>query len=98
MEVTMKGHPTNEQCFLEFKRVVKELVLCIGGVFAVHPVDDVVVWELARGLDSIIVRAGTRLLTSDTNGNHRDRTARLKPHPAIEELLHRVDAMEGQQG
>jgi hypothetical protein len=91
----MKRRQNSEQCFREFRCLVKELVLCIGGVFAVHPVDDEVVWELARGLDGIIAKSSTRLLNNDDTAATRDKTARLRPHPAIEELLRRVDDLGG---
>ena len=56
----------------------KEVVLVLGGAFAVHPVRDEVVRAIARGLEGVYRRAARR----------QARAAAAAPHPAITRLLH----------
>jgi hypothetical protein len=69
--------------------VFEEEALVIGGLVAVHEIDDDVVWHLVKNLDVIRGKALRRL--EDKAPEDEDRLPRrrpnLKPHPAIEDFL-----------
>lgn len=67
----------------------EEEALVIGGLVAVHEVDDDLVWRLVKNLDvirgKILRRLEDKEIPDDTASPlHR---AHLKPHPAIEDFL-----------
>lgn len=67
----------------------EEEALVIGGLVAVHEVDDDLVWRLVKNLDvirsKILRRLEDKELPVDTGfPPHRPH---LKPHPAIEDFL-----------
>lgn len=65
----------------------EEEALAIGGLVAVHEIEDDLVWRLMRTLDVIRGRALRRLddkVLDDEAGAPR---AAAKPHPAIENFL-----------
>ena len=79
------------------KAVVEELIddlfeeeaLVIGGLVAVHEVNDDFVWRLVKNLDVIRRKALRRLedRAYDESHNPPRRRPNLKPHPAIEDFL-----------
>ena len=79
------------------KTEVRELIndlfeqqgLVIGGLVAVHKVDDDLVWRLIRNIDGIRRKFLRRLeeKTPDDEGGGTSQRTELKPHPAIEEFL-----------
>lgn len=79
------------------KQEVKELIadlfeqqaLVIGGLVAIHKVEDDVIWRLIRNLDVIRRRFLKRLEDKDPgdDGGGPPKRPNLKPHPAIEDFL-----------
>jgi hypothetical protein len=68
--------------------VFEEETLVIGGLIAVHEVEDDLVWRLFRNLDLIRNRALNRLERRTGNdGKQPERRTFTEPHPAIEEFL-----------
>ena len=67
----------------------EEEALVIGGLVAVHPVDDDLVWRLVKNLDVIRGKALRRLDAREDSCSNADAPGRpnLKPHPAIEDFL-----------
>jgi hypothetical protein len=67
----------------------EEEALVIGGLVAVHRLDDDLVWRLMKNLDVIRGRFLRRVDVRETgeNGNGPAPRANLKPHPAIEDFL-----------
>lgn len=67
----------------------EEEALVIGGLIAVHEVDDDLIWRLVKNLDVIRTKILRRL--EDTapviEESHPARRPNLKPHPAIEDFL-----------
>jgi len=67
----------------------EEEALVIGGLIAVHKVDDDLVWRLVKSLDVIRGKVLRRLedkeIPDDTALSPR--RPPLKPHPAIEDFL-----------
>ena len=67
----------------------EEEALVIGGLVAVHEVDDDLVWRLVKSLD--VIRAKTLRRLADRGPSDDDgpppRRPDAKPHPAIEEFL-----------
>ena len=77
----------------EAKELINDLfeeeALVIGGLVAVHEMDDDLVWRLVKNLDVIrgkILRRLEDKVTSDEDGTP-PRRPNLKPHPAIEDFL-----------
>jgi len=72
--------------------VFEEEALMLGGLVALHRVDDDLVWSLAQGLDAIREKV-LRRVEENPSGWSLGNTAResdLGPHPAIEDLLDRI--------
>ena len=66
----------------------EEEALVIGGLVAVHEMDDEQVWRLITHLDVIRGRVLRRLQdTAPTDGKTPRRRLTLTPHPAIENFL-----------
>ena len=60
--------------------VFEEEALVLGGLVAIHDIEDEMVWRLVRNFDVIRRKALGRL----------DDEPAPKPHPAIEEFLHKM--------
>ena len=67
----------------------EEEALVIGGLVAVHRLDDDLIWRLVKNLDVIRGRFLRRIDAREAseNGNSPAPPANLKPHPAIEDFL-----------
>ena len=67
----------------------EEEAILIGGLVAVHQVDDDLVWRLVKNLDVIRRKALRRIEVREGDDGNSDMAARpnLKRHPAIEDLL-----------
>jgi hypothetical protein len=74
----------------EIDRFFREIVLCLGGIFAVHEVDDAIVWQVTKSLDRIYQRTRARLLERDSSSDSDVPQRRANPHPAVEDLLTRI--------
>lgn len=73
--------------FAEVKQVLQEVVLVLGGVFAVHVTDDAAMRQVADGIENVYERAMTR--------RRRARLSARRPHPAFEQLLRRLQDTTG---
>lgn len=77
----------------EAKQLINDLfeeeALVIGGLVAVHRLDDDLIWRLVKNLDVIRGKALRRIEARGDDGGNGDTTIRpsLKPHPAIEDFL-----------
>lgn len=77
----------------EAKEMVLELfeeeALVIGGLAAVHNLEDDLVWRLMKNMDVILAKTIKRLEAEDTPERTRGEAPRpnTRPHPAIEEFL-----------
>ena len=70
----------------------EEEALVIGGLVAIHEVEDDMVWRLVRNLDVICGKTLRRLNAksqTDDNGARMKRPD-LSPHPAIEDFLEKL--------
>lgn len=67
----------------------EEEALLIGGLVAVHKVDDDLVWRLVKSLDVIRGKILRRLEDNELSDDIAvaPRRPNLKPHPAIEDFL-----------
>jgi hypothetical protein len=77
---------TNEAAKRLILDLFEEQALVIGGLVAVHEVDDDLVWRLMKNLDVIAGKAIDRLNDQKSEKNP-DPPVSSKPHPAIEEFL-----------
>ena len=77
----------------EAKELINDLfeeeALVIGGLAAVHKVEDDVIWRLIKNLDVIRRKILRRLDDQDPDdeGGGPPKRPNLKPHPAIEDFL-----------
>ena len=69
--------------------VFEETALVLGGLVAVHRVDDDFVWRFVKGLDAVCSKAFRRVDQRDSaaDADTADAESRLRPHPAIEDFL-----------
>lgn len=67
----------------------EEEALVLGGLVAVHDVDDDLVWRLVKNLDVIRGKVLRRLGDDDGGDGATEphRRANVNPHPAIEDFL-----------
>lgn len=67
----------------------EEEALVIGGLAAVHGLNDDLVWRLMRNLDVIMDKSLRRLESTDAAGESHPKgeSLKVKPHPAIEDFL-----------
>ena len=67
----------------------EEEALVIGGLVALHKVEDDVIWRLIKSLDSIRRKYLRRRDEEgpDDDGGGPPKRPNLKPHPAIEDFL-----------
>ena len=67
----------------------EEEALVLGGLVALHDIEDELIWRLARNLDLIRRKTLSRLNRSGDVDSSEPAAERpnLKPHPAIEHLL-----------
>jgi len=70
----------------------EEEALVLGGLVAVHEVEDDMVWRLVRNLDVICRKALRRLDAKNPSHGKGTPMGQLdpKPHPAIEDFLQRL--------
>ncbi|MCG3205713.1 MAG: hypothetical protein KCHDKBKB_02436 [Elusimicrobia bacterium] len=71
----------------------EEQALVIGGLVAVHKVDDDLVWRLMKSFDVILGKAIKRLHLEPSEQDKEATPGRVnaKPHPAIEEFLLKLE-------
>ncbi len=84
----MNTPPTNE-----LSELFREVVLVLGGVFAVRGTDDETICQVARGLERAYRRAIRK--RSTTGAAAAAAAPGAVPHPAIAGLLRLIDAEEG---
>jgi len=65
----------------------EEEALVIGGLVAVHRLDDDLVWRLMRNLDVVRGRFLRRIEAQDSGESAAPAAPNLKPHPAIEDFI-----------
>jgi hypothetical protein len=67
----------------------EEEALVLGGLVAVHEVNDDLVWRLVRNLDAIRRKTLRRLEDNDpdSGGSVPPKRPNIRPHPAIEQFL-----------
>ena len=70
----------------------QEVVLVLGGVFAVLQTDDETIWRVARGLTCVYGRIHQR------RAKAAGRDAALSPHPAIAMLLSLTEREDREAG
>lgn len=80
---------TKEKARLLILDVFEEEALVIGGLAAIHGLEDDLVWRIMCNFDVILDKSLRRLKSSDTDGpkNPADTVPNAKPHPAIEDFL-----------
>jgi hypothetical protein len=66
----------------------EEVALVLGGLVAVHEIEDDLVWRLVKNLDMIRGKVLRRLEDkASPDGARPPQRSDLKPHPAIEDFL-----------
>ena len=65
----------------------EETGLVLGGIFAVHEVDDEVIWQTAKSLSVIYRKAREAIRSADSERPSGPPERKPEPHPAILEFL-----------
>lgn len=82
---------TMEEAKVLINDLFEEVALVIGGLAAVHDINDDLIWRLMKNLDVIRGKALRRFDDRDSeNGGAPEKRPNLKPHPAIEDFLRNV--------
>ncbi len=74
----------------ETDRFFREIVLCLGGIFATAECDDRLVWQITKSVDRIYRRNRERILRREASGDAEMPRRNAEPHPAVEDLLSRI--------
>ena len=74
----------------EHDRVFREIVLCLGGIFAAHDCDDILVRQVTKSLGRVYERSRARRASNGSHAEGDSSPRRPVPHPAVEELLSRI--------
>ena len=96
----ISSHLTSEKArsHHQIHSLLRDISLAIGGVFYAYPVPDDAVWEVARSLDRIFRRAiPTGDPCCDVNGEPPPKNSRGRRHPAIVELLRKLEVYRNRQ-
>lgn len=85
----MKGEPmiTKDEAKELILEVFEEEALVIGGLVAVHEVNDDLVWRLMKNFAVILEKTLSRLGTPEQSEPIETQKSGVQPHPAIEEFL-----------
>ena len=65
----------------------EEVALVLGGIFAVHEVDDEAVWQAAKSLSVIYRKARAAIRNACAGAPSEPDERGAEPHPAIVDLL-----------
>lgn len=68
----------------------EELVLIMGGAFAVHQFSDEAVWQIMKSLDELHSKAVAKLQGLGHKENSRPERGSFEPHPAVEAFLKKL--------
>ena len=98
MPIVWTNHEGKEKPMLNREEVAKivneifrEEALFIGGILAVHGMNDDLVWKLIRNLDSIRRKSLRRLYKRcEESGDTGISSIDVRPHPAIQEFLLKI--------
>jgi hypothetical protein len=74
----------------ENDRFFREIVLCLGGIFAAHDCDDILIRQVTKSLGHIYDRSRARRASHGSQAEGDAPSRRPVPHPAVEELLSRI--------
>ena len=80
------------------REMCREIILCLGGVFAVHEVPDDVVWQIAKSLDQIFQKALSKARLEKNVLDNGIPEKKYQPHPAIQHVLGRLQANHPEEG
>ena len=76
---------------IEAKQLINDLfeeeALVIGGLVAVHRVDDEIIWRLVKNLDAIRSKTLRRIEDRSATDAGPAGCCDLRPHPAVEDFL-----------
>lgn len=72
----------------------RNLILCFGGIFLIHPVKDELIWIMMKSIEEVYLDAYKKIDKLENQslkeGNLKEKPS--KPHPAIEKLLKVIDS------
>ena len=92
------GGTDEEQSSHQLTGLFREITLSLGGIFYAYPVPDEAVWETARSLDRIFRNAMKSFNEESDDATEPNRHSQGRKHPAIAELLRRLDELENYNG
>jgi len=80
-----------ERSSCQLAKLFREITLSLGSAFYAYPVPDEAVWEIVRSLDRIFRNAMRSFNGNNDNAAEPSPHSRGRKHPAILELLRRLD-------
>ena len=72
------------------REMCREIIICLGGVFAVHEVPDDLIWQIAKSLDRIFQKTLAVLGEEENIPENGIPERKYQPHPAIQHVLERL--------
>ena len=70
----------------------RNLTLCFGGIFIVHPVKDELVWLIMKSIEEVYVTTCKNIKRTNENSSSKINQKEKKPHPAVEKFLSKIES------
>lgn len=72
--------------------IFQNITLCLAGIFLLNQVNDELIWTITRSLEEIYEDSlNTLKILNFDSKNKPEKSKELKPHPAIEKFLVRLE-------
>lgn len=82
----------NSQLYKFINSIFQDITLCLGGIFLLNQVNDELIWIIANSLEEIYEDSlNTLKVLNFDSRNKQGKSKELKPHPAIEKFLVRLE-------
>jgi hypothetical protein len=82
----------NTQVYKFINSIFQNITLCLGGIFLLNQVNDKLIWTIANSLEEIYEDSLNTLKILNFDSKIKQESPKeLKPHPAIEKFLLRLE-------
>ena len=76
----------------------KNLTLCLGGIFLVHPVRDELVWIIMKSMEEVYRDACRKTNKLEERPKEQKIRKEARPHPAVEKFLNMLESSRKEPG
>ena len=75
----------------------RNLTLCFGGIFLIHPVKDELIWVMMKSIEEVYLDACKKIDRLENQSKEKGVKGNVdsKPHPAIEKFLNLLESSGG---